>query len=151
MELRKHGYRKPKKLRTFNNLLIDIFSINVECGDNFINWIDLTKQKLKERERKLLMIRISEIENIVNNNNSNNNKYNYKISNKLIESLLNVNLFPIIDKWNGININRIKKPLNKFQDYFIKGRNWWDINKQNIIGLSFWIPIFQDIQKVFFL
>ena len=132
--------RKPRQLR---NAIINIDFVNVESGDNFVNWFNLTKQKLKERERKLLMIRISEIESIVNKK-----QINYKISDEFIESVLNKNFFPSIDKWKGINIWRIKKPLKKFKDYFAKGRNWWDINKQNIIGSAFWIPVFQDIQKV---
>ena len=133
---------KPRTPRQPKTAIIDIDFANVEPGDNFINWIDLTKQKLKERERKLLTIRISEIESIVNE------QVYYKISAEFIESVLNVNFFPIIDEWKGINIWRIKKPLKEFKDYFAKGRNWWDINKQNITGSAFWIPVFEDIRKV---
>ena len=126
---------KPRKRRKVKNATIDIDSVNIECSENFVNWIKLTKEKLKQRERKLLMVRIAEIESIISkqlymtdsssnsNTHSNNNNGNYKISCKFIESVLNGNLFPIIDKWKGVNMWRIKKPLNEFKDYFVKGRN----------------------------
>ena len=82
------------------------------------------------------MISIYETGSIVNEHTK-----ECKTSVEFIESVLNENLFPIIDKWKGLNVWRIKKPLNKFKDYFAKGRNWWDINKQKITGSSLWIPV----------
>ena len=91
---------------------IDVESMNIGHGDNYINWIKLSKQKLKERERKLLIIKASTTESIINTTSSHNK---YKISTKFIDSLLNNALFPIINKWRGISIWRTKKSLNTFK------------------------------------
>ena len=139
--------RRRRRSRKLKNTIVDIESIDIECGDNYINWIKLTKEKLKERESKLLMIRIYEIESNVNKHLTQEIQ-KYKISFEFIKSILNGNLFRIIDSWKGINISRLKKKLNKFKDYFLKSKNWWDTNKQKIIALSFWIPVFKNIQKV---
>ena len=141
---------KPKRHRKLKNVLVDIDSVTIDHGDNYINWINLTKTKLKKREKKLLLIRIAMIESIVKTS-LNDINLNYKISTPFIESVLNDSLYPIISQWNGINILRIKKPLDKFKDYFGIARNWWDINKQQPTASSFWIPVFNDIQRVHFI
>eukprot|EP01084_Bolivina_argentea_P262734 444436_1 len=45
---------------------IDINSITEQKGDGYENWIRITKQKLQERERQSMSIRISAIQNIIN-------------------------------------------------------------------------------------
>ena len=131
---------KPKRERRLKKFLVDLESITVARGSDYIDWIKATKRCLKERENKLLMIRASTTESIINTSFN----LDYKIPTSLIESVLNKSLYPII----STNVSRVKKPLNTFKEYFAVGRNWWDTQKQQHIASSFWIPLFADIQKV---
>ena len=101
-----------KRVRKLKNSIIDISTVNIEHGKNYVNWINKTKEKLKEREQKLFIYKCSEIESILVGQN-------YKISNNIIQNVLNHKLFPVLDEWKGINLNRIKKELNTFKDYFV--------------------------------
>ena len=135
---------KPKRQRKLKKFLVDIESVTVAKGCNYINWINAAKRSLKERESKLLMIRVSTIQSIINTSFN----LNYKVPSAIIESILNKSLYPLISKWKGINVSRVKKPLNTFKEYFAVARNWWDNHKQQHIATKFWIPLFADIQKV---
>ena len=140
---------RARKQRTGKNGYIDIDSVTITPGIDFCNWIRLTKEKLKERETKLLMIKISEIESIVNKQLSTSTRpCIYKINRILMENNINTSIISVIDEWPGVHIDRIKKNLTKFRDYFVIGKNWWDIKKQKLIANHFWIKIFEDIDQV---
>ena len=114
------------------------------------DWIHQTKEKLQLRENKLLSIKISKIENIVNKTLSELSiKYIYKI-NDMIKHIINTSIIVAIHKWPGVDKDRMTKKRNliKFQDYFGIGKNWWDLRKQKVIATSFWITIIDDLHQV---
>eukprot|EP01084_Bolivina_argentea_P278870 476627_1 len=47
-----------RKKRTIKNALVNVEDITINSGPDFINWLSLTKTKLKEREIKLMKIRL---------------------------------------------------------------------------------------------
>ena len=116
---------------------------------NVNNWIELTKQKLQVRENKGLSTKISEIEKIVNEQLVLLfNPFIYRI-NDMIKHIINTSISAAIQKWPGVDAYRTKKrKLQRFEDYFFIGKNWWDLRKQKLIATSFFIVIFKDIQKV---
>eukprot|EP00483_Globobulimina_turgida_P012434 UN12457 len=59
--------KKQRKQRRVLNGYIDIDDVTDEAGPNYINWIKCTKQKLKERECKLMSVRITTLQHIINN------------------------------------------------------------------------------------
>ena len=151
--------RKYQRVRTVNNGYIDIDSIKDAPGINYVEWIKITKDKLKEREIHLLSIKMNEIHRIVNitlcsHKNIKNesglmtNNPHYNISNTLMKSIFHEFLFPAIDRWTGVHIDRIKKKINTFRDYFVIAKNWWDLSKKKLIGSQFWVTIFEDIKQV---
>ena len=104
----------------------------------------------KERECKLLSIKVNEIELIVNNQilmtNKKNNKYVLKQN--ILNSLLR-KLNDVISSWNGINISRSKKSsFGGFGEYFLRSKGWFDQKKRKYIGSTFWLNIFNDIKNV---
>ena len=132
--------------RTNKNGYIDL-DINISPGNEYCQWIETTKNKLKEREIQLLSAKMGEIERIVNQTVK-NNVHSYKISDILIHAIFNEFLFPVIDRWNGVNMAKIKREIIKFRDYFAVGKNWWDLSKRRLLGSMFWVKIFEDIDKV---
>ena len=148
---------KNRKHRTINNGHINIDNIDTSPGINYIEWIRIAKDKLKQREIQLLSVKITEIQRIVNeticpsinlNLKNQDHSQKYTISNSLIQSIFDEFLFPAIDRWSGVHIDRIKKQLTKFRDYFVIGKNWWDLSKKRLIGSVFWVKIFEDIDQV---
>ena len=142
--------RKPRRV---NNAYIDIDSVTIGPGYMHCNWKILTKQKLKERETKLLNIKIAQIETIINKQLSSltltkSSSYGYKINITLINNAINKSINDGIDKWKGVHFDRIKKKIATFRDYFVIGKNWWDIKKQPLISTYFWIALFKDIHQV---
>ena len=138
-----------RKQRTVKNGYIDIDSVTTAPGFKYCNWMKLTKEKLKQREIKLLSIKISEIENIVNKKLlTSSNPCTYTINKTAIENIIATSIISVVDGWKGVHVDRIKKNLTKFRDYFVIGKNWWDIKKQNLIAVHFWINIFEDIYNV---
>ena len=77
----------------------------------------------KERESKLLAIKITEIERIINEELHSE----YQVSTTLINGVLS-KFHDVIMKWQGVHLDRIKKrPISRFRDYFVIGKNWWDL------------------------
>ena len=145
---------KHRKQRTVKNGYIDIDSVADLPGKNYCDWINITKDKLKKRESQLLSIKLVEIQRIVNNEISSSsshhfNKYRtYKIHDIKIKYIFNHSLFIVIDQWEGVQLDRVKTKIDKYRDYFVIAKNWWDLRKKKLIGSSFWLPIFRDIQQV---
>ena len=143
--------KRKRKQRVVNNAYIDIDSVTTEPGPDYCNWIDISKRKLKEREAKLLSIKIKEIQQIVNTEAA---KFGYAINTRftipdsIIHRIL-LHLYGVIHRWNGVNLCRIKKVISTFRDYFVIGKNWWDLTKKKLMGNVFWLTIFKHIQQVF--
>lgn len=56
--------KKERKQRVVKNAHVEIEDVNEVSGYNYCNWIQITKQKLKEREKKLINTKIDIIERI---------------------------------------------------------------------------------------
>ena len=152
---------KRKQRRTINGY-IDIDNITQEPGEEYENWIQITKQKLKERECKLMSVRVSTLQNIINQQcklfeeiNSNNNIYQQKItvydynniiSRDIINQCLN-KLYLSLQLWNGVNLVKTKKSLSTFRKYFVIGKCWFDQKKKNILAPDFWIKFFFALEE----
>ena len=107
----------------------------------------------KERESKLLEIKITEIEVIVSQelesyiNNDGSNHKSFTVPSEIRKNTLD-QLYHLISKWNGVDISRTKSPLTRYRDYFCVAKNWWDQTKKKLFGAIFWLVIFKYIQKV---
>eukprot|EP01084_Bolivina_argentea_P074615 135336_1 len=58
--------KQPKKRRRVKNEIIKIDDIDEEPGNNFANWIKITKVKLLERESNLMSRRANIIQDTIN-------------------------------------------------------------------------------------
>ena len=112
-----------------------MFGVKVmsDSGRDFCEWILMSKQKLKERENKQLMIRLNIIKPIIYNVLSKNHN-KYKVNN-IIPNNFDMICFDIyckdINEWKGI---KTSKEMKKFKDYFKKSKNWWDQHKKCVFG-----------------
>ena len=98
----------------------------------------------KERESKLLAIKITEIERIINEDLH----CKYQVSTFVINGVLS-KFHDVIMQWQGVHLNRIKKrPLSQFRNYFVIGKNWWDLRKKKLLGDFFWLKIFGELETV---
>lgn len=116
---------------------------------------------IQERESKLLEIKITEIEVIVNHEinhyidthtknlsiNCKQYRADFKITSEIRKNTLD-QLYHLISKWNGVDISRTKSALTRYRDYFCVAKNWWDQTKKKLFGAIFWLVIFKYIQKV---
>eukprot|EP01084_Bolivina_argentea_P159171 277235_1 len=139
--------KKPKrKPRTIKNAYIDISNVTEEPGDGYVAWIAITKQKLKQRELKLIEIRKNRIEDIVGTILNKNDNENI-IPSQFIEYVLD-KLYNLIDTWNGVRISSKRLKIRKsFKTYFGAGKNWWDQKKRIVFGPIFWCRIFNEIES----
>ena len=55
---------RERKQRVVKNAHVDIEGVTSESGNNYCNWIQITKQKLKEREAKMINIKMKLIKSI---------------------------------------------------------------------------------------
>eukprot|EP01083_Nonionella_stella_P267823 904975_1 len=126
-------------------------------GEEYINWIKITKQKLKDRECIAMKIRAKKLQNIINkqcglfsSNLSSHNiivsNHNDLISNDIINECLN-SLYLSLGRWNGINVTKTKKPLNTFREYFTMARCWFDQTKKHLLAPVFWIKLFVHLSQ----
>ncbi len=70
----------------------------------------------------------------------------YMIPQKVMDDLKGATDAAIGD-WKGVNTKRTKKDLTSFRNYFVIGKNWWDLSKKKAMG-PFWLQIFADIERV---
>ena len=54
-----------RKQRTIHNGIVDVTDVHVAAGEAFSNWIPVARLKLKEREMKLMAIRLGICQNII--------------------------------------------------------------------------------------
>eukprot|EP01084_Bolivina_argentea_P136640 240646_1 len=143
-----NAFKRQRKQRIVNNAYVDIDSVTIAPGHNFSNWVDLTKYKLKERDNKLLEIKINKITSIVNDRLTSYDKQIplFQPSQNTINYIFQ-QLRESVDKWNGVIINRVKKDLNTFRKYFVIGRRCWNLQKSKLLGDVFWLPIVNDIKQ----
>eukprot|EP01084_Bolivina_argentea_P045488 83741_1 len=87
-----------KRKRTVNNALVDIDSVSVSPGVNYINWIKVARQQLKQRESIILKIKINKIQSIVNNESR---VQHFAIQQEIIDTTMKM-LCNKIDQWKGV-------------------------------------------------
>eukprot|EP01084_Bolivina_argentea_P261203 441315_1 len=109
--------RVMRKQRLVVNPLVDIDSVTVSPGIHYCDWIAITKTKLKEREYKLVKVKVEQIQSIINNEckiyNSNSNNFTLQHEFNATMKLL----YDKINKWNGVNVHRVTSPLTLYRDY----------------------------------
>eukprot|EP01084_Bolivina_argentea_P212450 361142_1 len=130
--------KNTRKQHNVNNQHVDIVN-------QYTEWIQIARQKLKERERRLLKIKIIKVESIINaqlkNKHFNNN---FSVKQDLINITL-TKLDKLIDNWQGLVLSRSKKSHIRYNDYFSAAKGWYDQRKKKLFGALFWLPIFQSI------
>ena len=70
----------------------------------------------------------------------------YKIPPHILKTITD-GLFGDIDRWQGVNLSRVKKKISEFRDYYNIGKRWWDLHKTRSFGSVFWLRVFADIQQ----
>eukprot|EP01084_Bolivina_argentea_P219227 371881_1 len=136
--------RKP---RIVKNSYANVESVDAPPGENYVNWTKITRQKLKERDRNLLSVKIHKIQNIVNTIFAGRNvSASFTISNAFIQNTLDVLYHAIDYEWKGVNVARLKKEPSTFRAYFLLGKNWWYSRKKKLIGNVFWLKLFRCIR-----
>eukprot|EP01084_Bolivina_argentea_P247486 414044_1 len=134
-----------------------IEDVTEEKGEEYINWIKITKEKLKERECISMQIRGKKSQNIINrqcqlfesNFQSQNIRVpNYKnlVSSDIINECLN-KMYLSLERWNGINVTKTKKSLDTFREYFTMAKCWFDQTKKHLLAPAFWIKLFMHISE----
>jgi len=139
-----------------SNGYIDIDNIRDPPGEDFENWIEITKQKLRERESKLMSARISALQNIIKEQcaafESAHSSLQFRgrsveltdpeqvLHSGVIEECLN-KLSQSLQFWRGVNLSKTKKALSTFREYFVIGKCWFDQKKKSILAPDFWIKI----------
>ena len=115
-----------------NSNEIDIDSVTEAAGTNFENWIQTTKEKLKQRENKAMNDRVSTLIRIIreqcklfeNINSSNSALPKVFVAGFEAKSLDNIRtdcmnkLDLILLHWNGINLSKTKRKLTSFRKYY---------------------------------
>lgn len=145
--------QRKRKRRKINNGLIDVDSVDISAGANYANWIAISKEKLKERETKLIQLRLEQIVNIMNQAISElaidipRHGDTFVVDERMIENA-KAYLFLIIDKWNGIQTGRTKKAMEEFRDYFKLSKHWFDQVKKTVFGTIFWLNLFHFLYNL---
>ena len=157
--------KKSRKPRIVKGGYINLDDVTEGPGPSFSNWIFYAKIKLKEREIKLMKVRLNKIKSIISQNiakfERDNEFHNIcivipkiettdffdnKLNDKLIESAI-CELDKILILWKGINTDQTSKELSTFRIYFGTSRNWFDQKKKNIKAKYFWLKILNSIQQ----
>eukprot|EP01084_Bolivina_argentea_P252985 424828_1 len=141
--------KKSTKLHIQENTSVNTNNENTQPGQNYCNWLQLSRQKLKERDDKLLEIKITKIELIVNEQFQHkyvDNDTIFLVTQDVIDNALN-KLYNLIDNWKGLSVARITNSFKKYTDYFKAAKGSYDQRKKQIFGRIFWLPIFKNIQK----
>jgi len=99
---------------------------------------------IQERNGKLLKLKRTDIEKIVNQEITNPN---FSIKQQIIDHTLQT-LSHQIDTWAGINILRIKKAITTYKKYFTSAIRSCDPRKKKVLDYIFWLPVLKDIQQV---
>ena len=142
---------KTKTQRKVYNAYTNIDCVTAEPGRDYRNWIEISEEKLKEREKKLLQHKVDVIQNIMNKilNLRIGREVTFELDKVIINSTIS-ELNTIIGSWQGVNISRAKQiSYSRFRDYFVRAKNWWDGRKKQMYGKVFWIAVFDYLRKVF--
>eukprot|EP01084_Bolivina_argentea_P032182 59526_1 len=158
-------YKTKRKQRIVKNPDVDIYNISVEPGYKYCNWIAIARQKLKERECKVMKRRICMIQTVINNEIDifKNNIINTYAPNIFIDPCIysnimfkQYNLFQIylnklncmLNQWTGVSLPHTKQELKTFKKYFSVARSWFDQRKKTILPKYLWISAFNLILSV---
>eukprot|EP01084_Bolivina_argentea_P277883 474577_1 len=138
-------HKNQRKQRILKNTIIDVDNVSVEPGNDYENWVEITRTKLKQRESALLSVKRRRIEEIINNELINCNR-KYIIPQLIIDNTLTT-LHIIINQWKGVDVARRKKIINRYRDYFSISKNWFDQRKKKKMGSLFWVKLFKHIHN----
>ena len=139
------------------NCYIDIDNIRDPPGKDFRKWIQIAKEKLIERESKLIDARISALQHILKEQctafESAHRSLQYRgrsvsvpdpthlLNDRVIDEECIQKLTDSLQYWRGVNLSKTKKTLSTFREYFVIGKCWFDQKKKSILAPEFWIKI----------
>lgn len=154
--------RKKAKKGRVNSEYAELDEITDPPGEEYVHWSRLTKDKLKDRERKLMSLRMSSLRTIIvqqcqhfadiNSPHHHNvqrvtvSHSEHVIGDDITSECLN-KLYLLLQFWSGVNLTKTKKPLNSFRDYFMIAKSWFDQKKKNMLGPDLWIPVFRALAR----
>eukprot|EP01084_Bolivina_argentea_P037830 69962_1 len=159
-ETKTNQKQQKKRKRAVRNAFIQLDDVKETAGDNYINWIKITKQKLLERESKLMSLRGNILQTLISEQIKQfkiiNERMKIYIDRQLYENIINKELIhncveklnnKLLIPWNGIVLNHTKNTFGTFKKYFSTSRSWFDQRKRAILAQYLWIPIFDNIQQ----
>ena len=155
--------QKKTRRRRKRNEVIDV-DIDDPPGEECENWRRIAKLKLKERETKLMAVRLSTLRSVIReqctafetlNSSLHRGTLSQKVTVSSADGLIPDQLsLAVLDKmklalqfWNGVNLTKTKRSLEQFRDYYVIARNWFDCLKRNILGPAFWIEVFRLLEQ----
>eukprot|EP01083_Nonionella_stella_P162236 532375_1 len=98
---------KTRKRRTVKHGYVALDHVTIEPGPNYCDWIQLTRHKLKERERNLLNVKRHQIESIMNLKLiPYTNRFKFTVPSAITDTTLRL-LYEKIDTWQSIRCNRV--------------------------------------------
>ena len=130
--------------------------------NQYIKWRERSKLKLKEKVLSNIQDRIQVLKSAINNtiksettwknihstigsDDESYNKYNelvkpIEISASFIHTVTS-NLYPIIEKWKGVNVEAMHKLPSTFEEYHKKAGNYWNTHTSKWLGDHLFYPL----------
>ncbi len=167
---------KTKKTRTIKNGLINIDDVYVEAGLNYVNWIDICRDKLQQREEKLLTVRLQKCDEIIRTSIQQFGKQNtetfdehkssvhiyvnrmdlenyqaYNQATRAFSTILNNYNQSVVKElsiWKGYTPQKHKSKIQTFRQYFTEARRWFDVKKMKLLAKYFLVSIYRIINQV---
>eukprot|EP01084_Bolivina_argentea_P037828 69958_1 len=159
-ETKTNQKQQKKRKRAVRNAFIQLDDVKETAGDNYINWIKITKQKLLERESKLMSRRANIIQDTINKQIDKfkyvNARMKIYIDIELYENIINQQLLnnclqklnsKLINPWKGIVLHHTKHTFDSFRKYFTTSRSWFDQRKRSVLAQYLWMPIFDAVKQ----
>jgi len=153
---------RRRRARSVRNSLIDLDDVVCAPGPSFVNWIAITKTKLLQREKELLIRRIDTVKKTVMDtieqfNQEHLGKKNIRSVDNLDSLLSQINMGDFIvpctrdlqqelHQWEGTK-SKQAADFTMYRQYFRKCKNWFDQKKLPILAASFWIPILSKLKS----
>eukprot|EP01084_Bolivina_argentea_P280481 479680_1 len=164
-----------KTQRTINNPLVNIEDVTIASGLHYINWIFAAKTKLKERETKLMKLRLDICQNIIISSIQQFTIENAAVFNKQHDPPVHIHVkrmkkenskayCSVIDNTINNIINKYSESITQqlanwkgykpkttniatFRGYFKGSRGWLDVRKVGTITKHILTPIADMINQ----
>eukprot|EP01084_Bolivina_argentea_P166245 288672_1 len=156
---------RKRKQRIVKNADVDIDNVLESPGPNDSTWKHIAKQKLKERETKIMKRRMNVVQKCINEEiqtfeNCIIKKHtpNISLTSSIYSNIMHKNyelfsksmnkLIQLIDTWRGPTETHMSRKLSTFREYFLVAKSWYDQRKKEILATELWTTIFKLILKM---